>query len=41
MKTNLLTKQTKKSASGNGKRKPERILRKIDPGIANAFKLEF
>ena len=30
-------KQTEKRASGNGKRNPEMIERKIDPGIANVW----
>ena len=34
-----LTRHTSESARGNGKRKPERILRNIDPGIANDCKL--
>ena len=38
-KHNLLTRQTRNSASGNGNRNPERILRNIDPGIANDCKL--
>ena len=31
----ILTKQTKNNAIGNGNRNPERILRNIEPGIAN------
>lgn len=34
-----LTKQTRKRASGNGYRYPDRILRKIDPGMANVWRL--
>jgi len=39
-KEHQLTKQTKNNANGNGKRKPESILRNIEPGMANAFKLK-
>jgi len=34
-----LTMQTRKSASENGKRNPDRMLRNIEPGIANDCKL--
>jgi hypothetical protein len=32
-------KQTRRSATGNGKRNPDKIERKIDPGMANVCKL--
>ena len=35
----LLTKHTKNRASGNGNRNPERMLKNIEPGIANVCKL--
>ena len=35
-----LTKQTRNNASGNGNRYPERMLRNIEPGMANDCKLE-
>ncbi len=35
----ILTRHTKNNASGNGNKKPERMLKNIDPGIANDCKL--
>ena len=36
---NVLTRQTRNSARGKGNKNPDKILRKIDPGIANVCKL--
>ncbi len=35
----MLTRHTSESAMGNGNRKPDKILKNIDPGIANDCKL--
>jgi len=37
--TLILTMQTRNSASENGNRNPERMLKNIEPGIANDCKL--
>ena len=34
-----LTRQTRNSAKGKGNKNPDKMLRKIDPGIANVCKL--
>ena len=36
---NTLTRHTRNSASGNGNKNPDRMLRNIDPGMANVCKL--
>ena len=39
MKEGILTRQTMSKARGNGNRNPERMLRKIEPGMAKVCKL--
>ena len=36
---NTLTRHTRNSASGNGNKNPDKMLRNIDPGMANVCKL--